>query len=317
MLERKTVKGLLGKVKEAGAKKIFLQAPEGLKPSVLDIAKKLEEGGKGVEVLVSCDPCFGACDLRDREAKSLGCDMLVHVGHTELKLRRKPFVPVIYEEYELDFDPVPLLRQHLHFLKPCKKICLVTITQYLSSLEPAKKFLEANGKKVFLGQPNVAKYPGQVLGCDYSAAEPFDRLVDCFLYLGTGRFHPIGLATRVSKPVLVLDYELGTLENMHRERGILLRIRAAQIEKAKESQNFGILVSTKPGQEGLGTAEKVKRKLEKLGKSAWILVMDEITPGKLMGMKLDILVNCACPRLTDDFRQFKKPILNPEDVGKL
>jgi len=319
MLDKKALSGLVARIRKTKAKKILLQAPEGLKTMVLDIAAMIEKQGKnqGIEVLVSCDPCFGACDLRDQEAKALGAGLLVHIGHTELKLPRKPLVPVIYEEYRLDVDPIPLLKRHLKLLRPSKKLCLVTTAQYISSLKPARKFLEANGKKVYIGQPSVAKHPGQVMGCDYSAAEPFDRLVDCFLFIGTGRFHPIGLATKVKKPVLALDFELGTMENMHRERDILLRIRLTQTERAKDFRNFGVLVSTKPGQANLGTAERVKKKLESKKKRAWILVMDEITPSKIMGMKLECLINCACPRITEDFRQFEMPILNPEDVDRI
>jgi len=318
MPDEKRLDGLAREVKKTGASRILLQVPEGLKTRALGIADMLEKESKGrAEVLISCDPCYGSCDLMDAEAKALGCDLLVHIGHTGLKLRRKTHVPVVYEEYRLDYDPVPLLVRHLDLLRPCKKICLVTTAQYISSIAHAKKFLESNGKKIYVGQPSIAKHPGQVLGCDYSAAEPLDRLVDCFLYIGTGRFHPIGLATRVKKPVLVLDFELGTLENMHRERDMLLRIRFAQVEKAKNLKNFGILVTTKPGQEMPGTAEKARQKLRKKGKNAWLLVMNEILPSKILGLKLECLVNCACPRLTEDFRQFKMPILNPEEVDRL
>jgi len=319
MLEEKELGELVSNVKKTGARRVLLQEPEGLKTRVLDIADKIEKEGKdkGIKVFVSCDPCYGGCDLIDREAKSLGCDLLVHIGHSEFNLRRKTQVPVIYEEYLLDFNPIPLLKKHLKLLRPSNSICLVTTAQYISSIEPARKFLQANGKKVFIGQPSTAKHPGQVLGCDYSAAKPFDRLVDCFLFMGTGRFHPIGLATKVKKPVLVLDFELGTMENMHRERDMLERIRFAQVEKAKDLQRFGILVSNKPGQENLGTAEKAKQKLIKKGKSAWVLVMNEIRPENIMGMRLECLVNCACPRITEDFRQFKMPILNHEDVDRL
>lgn len=318
MIDEKRLKSLSRRISQTGARRILLQAPEGLKTNVLAIADLIEkDGSRGTEVMVACDPCYGGCDIADQEAKSLGCDLLVHVGHTELRLKRKTKVPVIYEEYTIDYNPVPLLKKHIKLLRPSRKICLVTTAQYISSLKKARKFLESSGKRVFIGEPSVAKYPGQVLGCDYSAAEPFDRIVDSFLFLGTGRFHPIGLAARVNKPVLVLDFELGTLENMHRERDMLLRIRFAHTEKAKDLNRFGILVSAKPGQEHVATAEKVRNKLKAKGKQAWILAMNEIMPSKMMGMRLECLVNCACPRLTEDFRQFRMPMLNPEDVDEL
>ena len=65
------------------------------------------------------------------------------------------------------------------------------------------------------------------------------------------------------------------------------------------------------------TAQKIKKSLENRGKRAYILIMDQITPEKIMGMKLDALINTACPRLSDDYKMFGKIILNPEDVSKL
>ena len=189
-----------------------------------------------------------------------------------------------------------------------------------SLLKPAKKFLEsaAGGKKrVSIGSPKRAKHQGQVLGCDFSAAEIFKNIADCFLFIGSGLFHPLGLAMKLRKPVLFLDIETGKLRNMAGEKRKREIIRTANIHRASECWNFGVLVSTKQGQMHLRTAENAKKMLKKKGKNAWIIVMDEIKPEKLMGMKLDCLVNCTCPRLTDDTSQFKKPILNPEDVGKL
>jgi diphthamide biosynthesis enzyme Dph1/Dph2-like protein len=64
-------------------------------------------------------------------------------------------------------------------------------------------------------------------------------------------------------------------------------------------------------------AGQAKAMLERKGKTAHVIVMDEISPQKLLGMKLDCLVNCACPRLTDDSGMFRKPVLNPQDVERL
>ena len=296
-------------IKKRKAKKVLLQLPEGLKMQALEIARTLEKSG--AEILLSIETCYGACDILDREAKSLGCDLIIHVGHSEMI---KTQVPVIYEEYKMAYDPVPLLKKNLSYLEPYNKICLLTTLQFISSLEPAKKFLESKGKKVLIGKPKVAKYPGQILGCDYSTAVPGS---DCFLFLGSGKFHPLGVAMNVEKPVLFLDFETEKLENLEKEKFRLMKIRAAQIEKAKEAKNFGILVSTKPGQGSLALAEKSKKDLEAKGKSAWILVAGEFTPEKLLGLKIDCLVDCACPRLAEDVSLFRKPIIKPEDIGKL
>ena len=307
MFNEKDTNRIITELKKRKTRKVLIQVPEGLKMKVQDFAKTVEKNGIGV--FISADPCYGACDIRDYEAKQLGCDVLLHIGHSDFGLKTK--LPVIYEEYRIDFDPVPLLRKNLKKLRKYKKICIATTVQFLDSLKTAKEFLEKKGKKIYISGS------GQLLGCDTLGAEAFDKVVDCYIFLGSGTFHPMGLAIKVEKPVLMLSFETGDIINLETEQSVYKRIRAAHIEKAKESKNFGILVSTKPGQLKIKTAEHVKKMLDEKGKQSWIIVMDEITPEKLLGMRFDCLVNCACPRITEDFKMFKKPILNPEDVERI
>ncbi|MEM5812125.1 MAG: diphthamide biosynthesis enzyme Dph2 [Candidatus Aenigmatarchaeota archaeon] len=304
---------LIQEIRKRNAKRVLLQIPEGLKTQAQDIAKELEKSG--AEILLSAETCYGGCDIPEMEARSLSCDLIVHFGHSEML--KKTAVPVIYEEHRTGFNPIPLLEKNLSQLKPFNKICLLTTVQFIDSIEPAKKFLESKGKNVLIGKPKIAKYPGQVLGCDYSAAKACEKEAKCFLFLGSGRFHPLGLVQNVNKPVLFADFESGRIENLERERFRLMKIRAANLEKAKESNNFGIVVSTKPGQQNLVVAEKAKSVLEKKGKNAWIIIAGEFTSQKLLGLKIDCLVDCACPRIAEDFSLFKKPIIRPEDVEKI
>jgi len=304
---------LLRKLKKFKAKKIFIQVPEGLKMQVLDIAEFLQS--KGFEAFVCIEPCYGACDIRDDEALRTGCDLILHFGHSDFGVKTN--VPVIYEEFRVDVDVIPLLKKNLHILKHYKNIALVTTLQYVSALDKVKRFLESFDKNIFIGKSRKTKHPGQVLGCDYSAAESVEAKVDCFLFFGSGRFHPLGLSLRVNKPVLFLDLETGKIENLESEKQRIERIRFMQIEKAKTCKRFGILVSTKPGQARPKLAEKIHLSLRKTGRKAWILVADEIKPEKLLGLDIECLINTACPRITDDFRIFKKPILSPEELEKI
>lgn len=305
------LESILRKVKKVGAGRVFIQVPEGLKTRVLELAELLEK--RGIKAFVSLEVCYGACDLSMEEAGKVGADLILHLGHSDFGLKSK--IPVLYEEWRIAFDPVPLLKKNLGKLKGYEKICLVTTLQFLDSLTKAKKFLESSGKTIKIGRPAKAKYAGQILGCDYSAAEPLEGLVECFLFLGSGRFHPLGLGMAVKKPVLFLDFEKGRLEDLDEEVQKLRMAKASRREWAKGCRVFGILISTKPGQLQLRTAERIKERLEKQGKKAYLLVLDEIRPDKLMGLKLDCLVNCACPRLTEDIENFGKIILEPGDIA--
>jgi len=311
MFDQKRKEEILGKLNKAKGKKVFLQVPEGLKMGALDLMDFLEKDGIGV--LLFLEPCFGACDLRDKEAKTLGCDLLLHIGHSDFGLKTK--VPVIYEEYEIVCDPLPLLEWHLKKLD-YERISLVTTIQFVHCLGGVKEFLEGKGKKVYVGSTGKLK-SGQVLGCDYSGAKALEEKVDCFLFIGSGRFHPLGLQEIVSKPVLFLDLEKKNLTSFFREKERLETLRIMRTQKAKDLRNFGVVVSTKPGQLNLKTAETIKERLKSIGKNAYILVADQLTPEKLIGMKIEVIVNTACPRMREDFEQFGKVILDPKDIDLL
>ncbi len=300
----------LEELERLAPKKLYLQVPEGLKTRALDIASFLE--GRGFGVVVGCDPCYGACDLRGREAEALGCDLLLHIGHSDFGAPSE--VPVLYEEYHIGFDPVPLLEKHLDALRGFRKIALLTTVQFLGSLKAAKGFLEGKGKEVLLAQ-NAGGVEGVLLGCDQSAALKLEA--DCYLFLGSGKFHPLGLVMKTSKPVLSLDFESRELRDFSQEKRRAEKIRAFHLAQARESERFGILVSTKPGQLFPGRAWKAKESLESKGKKAWILAMDELSPTKLEGMVLEVLVDCACPRIMEDAQLFKKPVIGPEDTESL
>ncbi|MBI4020998.1 MAG: diphthamide biosynthesis enzyme Dph2 [Candidatus Aenigmarchaeota archaeon] len=304
---------LVTRLASQGAKRIYIQAPEGLKTRVQEIASRIE--AQGIEVLLGCDPTYGACDLRDKEAKALGCDLLLHIGHTDFGVR--PVLPVLYEPYAIPIDLVPLLERHLPGLEGYRTLSLLTTIQFADALEPAARFLERQGKRILFAKQARNQREGLLLGCDWTAALPLEKEVDAYLYLGSGRFHPLGLALKTEKPVLALDVEQGTLTDLGKERDRLLRIKTYHRGIAKDATTFGILLTMKEGQGFVRQAFHLKTALQAMGKQAWILVMDEISPAKIAGMKLDVLVNCACPRMDEDFSLFKKPILNPADVYQL
>ncbi len=304
------IEQMIKDVKKNGARKIYLQAPEGLKTRVQEFSDSLEK--EGIEVIISCEPCWGACDIKDHEARMLGCDLLVHIGHTDFGV--KPELPVMYVPYMLEYDPIPVLKKEWNKISNFKSFNLVSTSQHIGCLDKVKEFLESKGKEVVLSKPSISKQSGQVLGCDQTAALGDG---ECVLFVGSGRFHPLGIVYKTEKPVFVLSTDKNEIVDFSPERERWLRIKFAQIEKAKEAKNFGIVVSSKPGQMYIKQAEALKKKLEKAGKKAWILVMDFITKEKLMGLKLDALVNCSCPRLDEDYHLFGMPVLNPSDVGKL
>jgi 2-(3-amino-3-carboxypropyl)histidine synthase len=295
------------RLKKAGARRVFVQFGEGLKLKVQDIVKRLENNG--FECLICLEKTFGACDIRVEEAKRLGCNSILHIGHSDFGV--KTDIPVVYWEYFLDVDPCPIIEKEFDKLENFKKIGLVTNVQFVNSLQKAKRYLESRGKQVFLHK--ALQYPGQILGCKLDAAKKIEKDVDCFLCISAGKFYGLGLTLETEKPVLSLDLERRTIEDLKTEKERVKKLEAWSKAELKEAKKVGILISWKLGQ--LALPIELKRKIEGMGKEVYLLATDEITPEKLEGLSLDVLINCACPRIaTDDLRLYKIPVLNIKDI---
>lgn len=289
------MKRIIEKLKRMGARRIFIQYPEGLRYKIQDISKEIEK--EGFEVILSCEPCYGACDLRDTEAVRLGCDTLLHIGHTSLGIKAE--LPVVYWEYFYKVDiPSEILEKEIKKLKKFKRIGLLTSVQFVPAMKKVKEYLEEKKKEVFVHKS--LKYPGQILGCNVNAAKRIEDKVDCFLYVGAGKFHPLGVAKEVKKPVFSLDLEKKQIYSLEQEKKKWLKKKAWYESKLKDAKKIGIIVSWKKGQNRIKEAEKLKKELGKEGKEVSILAFDRITEEKLEGLRFDCLIDLACPRLEDE-----------------
>jgi 2-(3-amino-3-carboxypropyl)histidine synthase len=301
------MKEVIKELKELEAKKVFVQFPEGLTLRIQEIAKDLEKNG--FQVVVCIEKCFGACDIRENEARLLGCDTILHIGHEKFFESK---LPVVFWEYFIDVDPLPILKKEVDKLKDYKKIGLVTSIQFVKTIPIVKKFLEENGKKVFVHKS--LQHAGQVLGCNLEAAKAVEKEVDCFLCISAGEFYAAGIVTITGKPVLSLDLERKEIYSLEDFRKKLQKIIAWNKAQLKDAKKVGILTSWKKGQM-CDDSFRLKKSLEMEKKEVFVFAMDEITPEKLEGLKLDFLINCACPRIgLDDISRYKIPLVNIDQL---
>jgi 2-(3-amino-3-carboxypropyl)histidine synthase len=208
----------------------------------------------------------------------------------------------------LEANAVPILEKEFSKLKDYKNIGLVTSLQFVKTLPAGAKFLEKNGKKVFVHKS--LQYDGQMLGCKISSGLAIEKNVDVFLCISAGKFYPIGLALFTKKPLLNLDLETQSIYSVDAQKKKTEKIIAWNKQLLKDAKNVGLLVSWKKGQL-FGNPFKMKNDLEKQGKKVFILAFDEFSNDKLEGLKLDIVVNFSCPRIgTDDLERVKIPLVN-------
>lgn len=305
------IEKIISEIKARNAKRVLLQFPEGLLPYATNVASLLEEQAE-VEVIISLDPCWGACDLADYEALTLKADILVHFGHAPWPTRTK--VPTLFVEC---FSTRKIAERAVEVALSLglKDLILASSIQHVKELPSIKKLLEGAGINAFLNsESRRAPYPGQVLGCDFSnVCSPNASTV---LFIGGGFFHAVGIALFTGKRVISLDPYTGEACDVTPHVKRLLLERYAHISKAKSAKKFGVVVGLKLGQARIDVAKKIKEALQASGREAYLLAMREVSPERFINLKdIEALIVTACPRIAiEDGPRFPIPVLTLDEV---
>jgi 2-(3-amino-3-carboxypropyl)histidine synthase len=306
---------IIGEIRRRASKRVLLQMPEGLKPVGYRLARLLENE-TGVEVFVSGDPCYGACDLALGPKAHVEADLLVHVGHAEIP-GEFPDENVLYVEARSDASIDEMMEQAANMLETEHTIGLASNIQHIHQLGRAKEILEKNGKEVIIGRATGwLRYPGQVLGCDYGSLRSIAGKVDAVVVLSGGDFHAIGIPLATGKRTIVVDPFQKTARDMTEICRMLLRKRWINIEKFKQTKRIGIIVGLKSSQMNIALARRIKQLLEENDQTAILICATEVIPETLESFTdLEGYVEVSCPRIsTDDQERYRKPVLNPEEV---
>lgn len=195
---------------------------------------------------------------------------------------------------------IPAKVKHAGIRELMKKVripgtfAIVTTIQFLDEV----KGLEKDGHRVL----------GQILGCNIHQATK-EKDFDSYLYIGTGKFHPLNLAFRQEKPVYILDpmtKEFTRITDEEKQRyekrrkGMLLKYHAAE--------RIGIIISLKSGQNQMRRALRFK---ENCGKRAYLFLCNNVQ--KLEDFNdIECWVNTACIRIIED--DLNVPMVNIRDV---
>lgn len=176
------------------------------------------------------------------------------------------------------------------------KFGLLSSVQYLHYLPEIKKHF----KNSIIG--------GQIIGCNINNAIKIRSDVKSFLYIGSAYFHPIEIALKTNLPVHIFNPLTEKFSQVSREE--IERIekqKKGKLIKFYSAKKYGILVSTKPGQQNLSLTKKLQRKL-----NAYIFIFNNLNLQDLENFPdIDCWINTACPRIE------YKNIINYQDLPKL
>ena len=185
--------------------------------------------------------------------------------------------------------------KNLDFGRLNGRIGLVTTVQYLDQVKN-------------LDLPR-SKFVGQIIGCNSSQPEKYASEIDCFLYIGSGDFHPLEVLLKIGKPTFIFNPETNQFSQL--DPKILedseKRLKG-KLSKFYHSENIGILVTKKPLQKDLLNELKLK---EKKDKKYYIFFFDNLNEMDLENFpQIDFWVNTACPRIES------KKVINIAEVMK-
>lgn len=297
-----TFEEVLEEIKDEEYDRVGLQGPDGIKPQLIEFADELEENG--IEPVIIGASTFGACGIADEKAKRMGADALIHVGHTRFlhpEGADMDDTDVYYLPYREDRDIMGVLEEEYEEIEE-DKIGLVGVTQYMDRAEKAREFLEEKGYEVVEGKTGLrTTEPGQVLGCDAGAAHNIAEKVDAFVFLGSGHFHPSQVSETGKKVYVVDPYTKDIWIEPPNSLDDEMQAEIARVMKHKDKEKWGIVTSSKKGQNYMNAVKIAKEKLEKHGKDVYVFVEDRIFEPDYKGYGIDIYVNCACPRMTKDW----------------
>ena len=314
----------------AGASHVALQLPEGLLMyacGLADLIRTFSEPGCAASVSILGDVTYGACCVDDLSAKALGCDLLVHYGHSCLVPVTETAVPCLYVFVEIRIDVSHLVGclEVTCSLEGTAGIYVMGTVQFRSAVVEASKRLAAAGYVCEVPQAKPLS-PGEVLGCTAPAglAEGLEGSEGggkekVMLFVADGRFHLE--AAMISNPTLrALRYDpygkTLTDERYETDKMKAIRRRAMKAASDPDVKVFGVVLGTLGRQGNPAILGQVRSLLRAHGRKSFVLLLSEIYPHKLdMMPKVDAWVQIACPRLSVDWGHFfTKPMLSPFEL---
>lgn len=191
---------------------------------------------------------------------------------------------ILYIESKLKNLNADISEQEINKLP--EKLFLVYSVQYKDLAESIKKQLIDKKIKIMGFQ--------QVLGCSKIS----NKSNHAILLIGSGRFHLINLLTPSSDVYFLENNRIIKIPNEEIEK--LKAKQKSALIKFLNAEKIGILVSTKPGQENLEKAVKLRQKLNKKGKQAHIFISNNINVSQFENFNISSWINTACPGLALD-----------------
>ncbi|EPQ59384.1 hypothetical protein GLOTRDRAFT_55327, partial [Gloeophyllum trabeum ATCC 11539] len=340
-------------IRKNNTKMVALQMPEGLLMFACTIADIIERFTDALTVIMG-DVTYGACCIDDYTAVALGCDMLVHYGHSCLAVPiDQTTIKTLYVFVEIAIDSSHL-EQTIRWNFPDDRgrfyeTLLEGPTEGLDHFKTNRSTLqvyESTENRLWKGKYEATiprskpLSPGEILGC----TAPTLTDVDALIYLGDGRFHlesimianpdvPAFRYDPYSKKLTREYYDHKEMQTV-REQAIttarrtieaLSRPSAAKMQivhgsTPREDPLWGVILGTLGRQGSFRQLQAITRQLRSSRTPIPYIpiLLSELSPAKLslFNPHISTFVQTSCPRLSIDWGYaFDKPLLSPYETA--
>ena len=173
------------RIKQLNAKVVALQLPEGLQ-LFGEVLRDIFTSYCGVTCICLGDVAYGACCVDDISASHLNAGLLIHYGHSCLIPIDQTSIPVMYVFVDIQFDAIHLVDNIKAVFTKDTPLALVSIVQFVGSLQKVAIALRGEGYTVLVPQSRPLS-PGEVLGCTSPPLPTTPKYT--IIALGDGRFH--------------------------------------------------------------------------------------------------------------------------------
>jgi len=260
------------------------------------------------------DVTYGACCIDDLSARALGCDLLVHYGHSCLVPVDSASIAVLYVFVEIGIDVEHFVQTVRANVPHESRLALLGTVQFLKAMHAARPQLAETFAAVGVPQAKPLS-AGETLGC--TAPRLAAGEADLIVFLADGRFHPeAAMIHNPHVPLLRYDPYARLLTREEYDHTRMLALRHDAVCAAREAKRFGLVLGTLGRQGNPAILEHLIALLSALHIEHVVVLLSELFPAKLSLFRgVDAWVQVACPRLSIDWGHgFAAPVLTPYEA---
>ena len=320
-----------------GVRRVALQFPEGLLLFACAIADILREHAGVRDAVVLGDVTYGACCVEDLQARALGCDLLIHYGHSCLVPVPRSAVPCMYVFVDIQVDAAHLEATFRQHFPPGARVAVAGVVQFNASVQKLKASVAGDyaldvpqSKPLSVGEVlgcTAPRLPGAAGCCSSSSGagggcggQGGDEAGgwDGIFFVADGRFHlEAMMIANPGVPAFRYDpYSRELTRERYDHQGMRAARRAA-IERAREARHWGVVLGTLGRQGNPALLRRIEARLQERGIAHTVVLLAEVTLERLALFEgVDAWVQICCPRLSIDWGEGfgGVPLLTPYEA---